>query len=151
MLGPIDDLRVLDLFAGSGALGIEALSRGAATATFVDSDGASIRAISDNLERIGLEAAVFRSDALAFLAGAQRHGERWNLVFVDPPYRLAHRLADDLSRLLEPVLGSGGRIVCESSHRQPLELAMPLITERRYGETVIAIHSATSTGDPNAS
>jgi 16S rRNA (guanine966-N2)-methyltransferase len=55
LLGPVDDLRVLDLYAGSGALGIEALSRGAAAATFVDSDPAAARAVRSNLERIGIE------------------------------------------------------------------------------------------------
>src|SRR5919197_3165999 len=112
MLGTLDDLAVLDLYAGSGALGIEALSRGAAHATFVDSDAAAIRAIRENVERTRAEGArPVRSDALAFLRSAARHGERWDLVFCDPPYRLAARLGEPLSRMLEPVLAPEARVV----------------------------------------
>ena len=115
---------------------------GAQAATFVDSDAACIRAVGENLDRLGIEDArlLFRSDALAFLRGAARHGDRWDLVFCDPPYRLAHRLADDLDGLLEPVLEPEARIVCESSVKQPLKLALPIETERRYGDTLIVIH-----------
>jgi 16S rRNA (guanine966-N2)-methyltransferase len=142
ILGPLDGLAVLDLYAGSGALGIEALSRGAARATFVDSDAAAVRAVRDNVERTRAgDAHVVRSDALAFLRSADRHGERWDLVFCDPPYRLAARLGEPLSRMLEPVLAPGARVVCESSHRQPLELELPLDLERRYGDTQIAVYS----------
>jgi 16S rRNA (guanine966-N2)-methyltransferase len=141
MLGPIDGLDVLDLFAGSGALGIEALSRGAARATFVDSDGAAIRAVRSNLERLGVERArVVRADALAFLRGAGRRGERWDLVLCDPPYRLAHRLGEPLGRLLLRVLAPEARVVCESSSKHPLDLRLALLTERRYGDTRIAIY-----------
>jgi 16S rRNA (guanine966-N2)-methyltransferase len=142
MLGPLDELAVLDLYAGSGALGIEALSRGAASATFVDSDAAAIAAIRQNVDRTGADGAgVTRSDALAFLRNAATQGEQWDLVFCDPPYRLAARLGEPLSRMLEPVLARGARVVCESSHRQPLELALPLEKERRYGDTRIAVYS----------
>jgi 16S rRNA (guanine966-N2)-methyltransferase len=142
MLGPLDDLTVLDLYAGSGALGIEALSRGAASASLVDSDAAAVHAIRENLERTRAEGGrAVRSDALAFLRNAARQGERWDLAFCDPPYRLAARLGEPLSRMLEPVLAPGARVVCESSRRQPLELALPLLTERRYGDTLIRVHS----------
>jgi 16S rRNA (guanine966-N2)-methyltransferase len=143
MLGPLDDLAVLDLYAGSGALGIEALSRGAVSATFVDSDAAAVNAIRENLERTRAEGArVVRSDALGFLRGAARQGERWDLAFCDPPYRLAARLGEPLSRMLVPVLAPVARVVCESSHRQPLELDLPLDRERRYGDTRIAVYAA---------
>ena len=142
VLGPLGGVRVLDLFAGSGALGIEALSRGAREATFVDSDAAAARVVRQNLERIGVEGArVFRADALSFLRGAARHGDRWDLVLCDPPYRLAHRLGATLGPLLAPVLETGGRIVCESSVKDPLRLDLPLLDERRYGDTRIAVHS----------
>ena len=141
MLGSLDDLAVLDLYAGSGALGIEALSRGAASASFVDSDGAAASAIRQNLERTRAEGGrVVRADALAFLRNAARQGERWDLAFCDPPYRLAARLGEPLSRMLEPVLAPGARVVCESSHRQPLDLDLPLLRERRYGDTRIAVY-----------
>jgi 16S rRNA (guanine966-N2)-methyltransferase len=143
MLGPIDGLVVLDLFAGSGALGIEALSRGAANVVFVDSDGAAVRAIRDNLDRVGAgDGRALRTDALSFLRGAVRRGEAWDLVFCDPPYRLAARLGEPLSRMLKPVLTPGARVVCESMHRQPLDLDLPLDRERRYGDTRIAVYLA---------
>jgi 16S rRNA (guanine(966)-N(2))-methyltransferase RsmD len=143
VLGPLGGVRVLDLFAGSGALGIEALSRGAREATFVDSDPAAARVVRQNLERLGAgEARVFRADALSFLRGAARHGDRWDLVLCDPPYRLAHRLGATLGPLLVPVLETGGRIVCESSVKDPMRLDLPLLDERRYGDTRIAVHSA---------
>ena len=142
MLGPLAGLRVLDLYAGSGALGIEALSRGAGEATFVDSSPAAVRAIRENLERAGSDRGrMFRADALSFLRGAARHGDVWDLVLCDPPYRLAHRLGPDLTSAVTPVLEAGARIVCESSSRHPLRLDLPLLTERRYGDTFVAVHA----------
>ena len=143
LLGPVGDLRVLDLYAGSGALGIEALSRGAAAATFVDSDPAAVRAVRSNLERIGIEGGrVFRADALSFLRGAARHSDRWDLVLLDPPYRLAPRLGPALGPLLVPVAAPEARIVCESSVKHPLRLELPLIDERRYGDTALLLYAA---------
>jgi 16S rRNA (guanine966-N2)-methyltransferase len=108
---------------------------------FVDSDGAAVRAIRDNLERTRAEGArVMRSDAIQFLRNAARREERWSLVFCDPPYRLAARLGEPLSRMLEPVLTPGARVVCESSYRQPLELDLPLLKDRRYGDTRVALY-----------
>jgi 16S rRNA (guanine966-N2)-methyltransferase len=148
LLGSIDGTRVLDLYAGSGALGIEALSRGAAEATFVDSDLASVRAVRRNLARLGIERGrVARAGVGPFLRSAVRRGVRWHLVFCDPPYRLAHRLGQDLDRLLPPVLFSEARIVCESSPRQPLELDLPLVKERRYGDTLIRVYGRPGPGD----
>ena len=142
MLGPIEGLRVLDLYAGSGALGIEALSRGAAEATFVDSDQSAVRAVRQNLSRLGIDPAhVTRSGVGPFLRHAARKGERWDLAFCDPPYRLAHRLGRDLGELLPPVLVPEARVVCESSVRHPLELQLPLLKQRRYADTVIAIYT----------
>jgi 16S rRNA (guanine966-N2)-methyltransferase len=138
ILGPLDGERVLDLFAGSGALGIEALSRGAADVVFVDSDSRAIAAIRRNLEAIGVEAAVRRRDALAFLADASERP--FDLVFLDPPYSSASKLAGPLSERLPAVLSENARIVSESDKRNPLELSLPLVDERVYGDTRIAIH-----------
>ena len=129
----IEGVRFLDLCAGSGAVGIEALSRGAASATFVDSDAAALRAVRSNLERLGIGGArVVRSDALAFLRGAAGRAERWDLVLCDPPYRLAPRLSEPLGSLLVRVLATGAGVVVESSSRHPLELELPLRKERRH-------------------
>jgi 16S rRNA (guanine966-N2)-methyltransferase len=153
MLGSVEDAGVLDLFAGSGALGIEALSRGAASATFVDSDVSAVRAVRENLARLGIgqarvleveaHATVARAGVPVFLRAAARNGKRWSLVFCDPPYRLAHRLTGQLEELLPPVLAEEARIVCESSVKQPLKLDIPLLKERSYRDTLIAIHGYT--------
>jgi 16S rRNA (guanine966-N2)-methyltransferase len=140
ILGPLDGERVLDLFAGSGALGIEALSRGAAQAVFVDTEPRAIDAITRNLRAIGVEPEVRRRDALAYLRAAGDGA--FDLVFLDPPYSSASELAGRLSELLPAVLSKDARIVSESDKRTPLELTLPLIDERVYGDTRIAIHRA---------
>jgi 16S rRNA (guanine966-N2)-methyltransferase len=140
LLGDVGGARVLDLFAGSGALGIEALSRGATQATFVDSAAASARAVRDNLEALGAAGEVRRMDARAFLRSARKAGRQYDLVFVDPPYRRAGALAEGLTGALPAVLAPGGRVAAESEHRAPLELGLPVLEERRYGDTVIRIH-----------
>jgi 16S rRNA (guanine966-N2)-methyltransferase len=140
ILGPLDGERVLDLFAGSGALGIEALSRGAGEALFVDSDPRAVAAIRRNLDAIGSDAEVRRRDALAYLHDASERP--FDLVFLDPPYSSALELAGPLSERLPAVLSKDARIVSESDKRNPLELSLPLADERVYGDTRIAIHSA---------
>jgi 16S rRNA (guanine966-N2)-methyltransferase len=145
ILGPLDGLRVLDLFAGSGALGIEALSRGARHGVFVERSARAAAAISANLAALGIEATVVRGDALAFLrasAAAPRAGaaEPFDLAFLDPPYSSAPGSASSLAELLPPVLFSHARIVTESDKRAPLELPLTLETERVYGDTRIAVH-----------
>jgi 16S rRNA (guanine966-N2)-methyltransferase len=131
---------VLDLFAGSGALGIEALSRGAAGATFVDDAGAAIRAVEANLKTVRTAAEVRRTDALRFLGAARDRGAQYDLVFLDPPYRQAERLAPALSEALPAVLAPGAVAVAESDRRAPLDLTLPLHDERRYGDTLIRFY-----------
>jgi 16S rRNA (guanine966-N2)-methyltransferase len=146
MLVSVEGARVLDLYAGSGALAVEALSRGASEATLVDSDVAATRAIQQNLDRLGIEhARVVRAGVNPFLKNAAQRRERWDLVLCDPPYRLARRLEGDLDRLLPPVVMPEGRIVCESSAKQPLRLGFPLVTERKYGDTLICIYRCSAT------
>jgi 16S rRNA (guanine966-N2)-methyltransferase len=136
----VEDARVLDLFAGSGALGIEALSRGARSATFVDSAAPAIRAVGANLEALGADAVVVRAEARRFLGGASRSARQYDLVFLDPPYRLAAALGGELSEALRAVLAPGAAVVAESDRRAPLEVDLPLEDERRYGDTLIRIH-----------
>jgi 16S rRNA (guanine966-N2)-methyltransferase len=138
----VDGARVLDLFAGSGALGLEALSRGAAEATFVDSAPAAIRAIRANLEALGGEAEVRRADARRFLGSASAAGRHYDLVFLDPPYRMAGRLRGELTEALPAVLAPEAAVVTESDRRAALDLDLPLIDERRYGDTLIRIHGS---------
>jgi 16S rRNA (guanine966-N2)-methyltransferase len=136
MLGNIDRARVLDLFCGTGALAIEALSRGAEQATLIDTNPAAARR---NLEALGLEgvATALRSDAARFLRRAGPGS--FDLVFCDPPYRLADRLAVELDPLIRATLAEGGRVMVETSPERPLPLELPLIKEAAHGDTLIQI------------
>jgi 16S rRNA (guanine966-N2)-methyltransferase len=138
MLGDVSGARVLDLYAGSGALGIEALSRGAESAVFVERDPRAAAVIERNLASLGLEERIVTQDALRFLAVARG---MFDLVFCDPPYDSASRLAGPLAERLPAIASEGARIVTESDKRTPLELPLPLVTERVYGDTRIAIHA----------
>jgi len=139
ILGPVDALTVLDLYAGSGALGIEALSRGAAAAVFVESDGTAADVIDENLTALGADnGEVVRRDVLGWLRSAEEHA--FDLVFCDPPYDAAARIAQSLTELLPRVTAPQALIVTESSKRNPLVIDLPLIDERTYGDTRISIH-----------
>jgi 16S rRNA (guanine966-N2)-methyltransferase len=143
MLGPLDGERVLDLFAGSGALGIEALSRGAAAATLVERDARAIAVIRANLQALELagdEALVVHAPAHAALRDASARGDAYDLVLLDPPYRDAPALGRELSQALPAVLAPDARVVAESDRRAPLALELPVLRERRYGDTLIRIH-----------
>jgi 16S rRNA (guanine966-N2)-methyltransferase len=149
MLGELHEERsVLDLFAGTGALGIEALSRGAARAVFVERDAGVVRVLNENLTALGLassDAEVRCADALAALRGARGRKETYDLVFIDPPYTrtdaaITDRWGPQLSEILPPVLERGARIVVESDRRAPLQLDMEIERERRYGDSSITIH-----------
>jgi 16S rRNA (guanine966-N2)-methyltransferase len=137
MLGDVGGARVLDLYAGSGALGIEALSRGAGSAVFVERDAKAVAAIERNLAAVGVEETVVRQDVERFLARADG---AFDLVFCDPPYDSAARLAGPLAEHLPALCAEDARIVTESDKRNPLVLPFPLLVERAYGDTRIAIH-----------
>jgi 16S rRNA (guanine966-N2)-methyltransferase len=143
MLGGLEGTAVLDLFAGTGALGIEALSRGAERVLFVERDPAAIRALTANLGQLALarpEAEVRSTDALAALRTARKLGETYDLVFVDPPYGQTRELRGELSALLPGLLTPGARVVVESDRRAPAELPWEVARQRRYGDTTITIH-----------
>jgi 16S rRNA (guanine966-N2)-methyltransferase len=143
MLGPIEETSVLDLFAGTGALGIEALSRGAARALFVERDGAAVAALKGNLARLELGEPLVRvrvGEALSALRSARRAGETYDLVFVDPPYSQLRESERELSVLLPAVLAPGARVVVESDRRAPAELPLAVAQRKRYGDTTITIH-----------
>jgi 16S rRNA (guanine966-N2)-methyltransferase len=139
ILGDVSEARVLDLFCGTGALAIEALSRGAAEATLVDTHPAAARR---NLEALELtdRAKAVRADAVRFLRRAEEGS--YDLVLCDPPYRLADRLAADLDPLIGGVLAESGRAMIESSPDNPLQVNLPLLTERTYGDTHIRVYGA---------
>ncbi len=174
MLGDVSRAQVLDLYAGSGALGIEALSRGARSALFVESDPRAVAVIRANLAELGAEGEVRRQDVVRFLrtspaeptssraddiaparaepapsrtddiapARAEPAPSRtaFDLVFCDPPYDLAPSPVPALAEHLPTITTQDARIVTESDKRRPLELPLPLLRERIYGDTRIAIY-----------
>jgi 16S rRNA (guanine966-N2)-methyltransferase len=143
MLGALDGEHVLDLFAGTGALGIEALSRGASHAVFVESDARAAGLLSENLSALQLgdeRVEIRRVDASRALRTASMDSEKYDLIFVDPPYREAERWGKELSPILPSLLSNGGRVVAESDRRAPLDLGLEVERSRRYGDTSITIH-----------
>lgn len=139
-LGDVAGARVLDLFAGSGALGLEALSRGAAHADLVDRAPAAAEALRANVAALGAPARVHRREARGYLRDAAAARRQYDLVLLDPPYRDAGLLTEPLGAALEPLLAPGARVVTESDRRAPLLLSLPRPFERTYGDTLIAIH-----------
>ena len=138
-LGDVSGARVLDLYCGTGALAIEALSRGAGSAVLVDHD---TRPALGNVENLQLRDRVelVRGDALRWL---ERATGSFELVFLDAPYRLAQRVGPELDSNLPRLLATGGRVVIESSARGPLRLqSLSPLRDRRYGGTQVAFYGA---------
>ncbi|HEY2354188.1 MAG TPA: 16S rRNA (guanine(966)-N(2))-methyltransferase RsmD [Gaiellaceae bacterium] len=143
LVGPLDGAKVLDLFAGSGALGIEALSRGAASAVFVDSEREAVRAIERNLEKLRLTGArVVRGDALFTLAQETTAGAKYDLVLVDPPYGMLDDIQPRLARHLPALLAPDGVVVFETDVRSEPDLPLPVRTSRKYGNSRVTIFEA---------
>jgi 16S rRNA (guanine966-N2)-methyltransferase len=142
LIGPVDGAAVLDLFAGSGALGLEALSRGAASCVFVERDRDAARVIQANLEKLRLTGATITNrDVAAALREERTRGRRYDLVLVDPPYDEWERHALKLAEFLPDVLGNEGFVVVETSERVEPELPLDLVTSRRYGSARITVFS----------
>jgi 16S rRNA (guanine966-N2)-methyltransferase len=137
ILGPIDEAVVLDLYAGSGAMGLEALSRGAAQAVFVERDPDALRAIEQNLDKLRLRGTVLRRDAVAVLAGENR---KYDLVFVDPPYEMYPDLEPQLARYLPPVLSDNAVVVVETDARVEPSLPLEQRTSRKYGSARVTVY-----------
>ena len=134
--------RVLDLYSGTGALAIEALSRGAASALMVDRD---TRPALGNVESLGLGGRVelVRSDVPRWLSATagDPDRDRFDLVFVDAPYRLADRVGQELNAHLPRLLAEGGRAVVESAARRPLRVdSLERLRQRRYGGTDVSFY-----------
>ncbi len=136
----IVDKRVLDLYAGTGSLGIEALSRGAREATFVDLAGACCRSIRNNLAKTGFPGQVIEADALRFLSRDRR---QYDVVFASPPYKKQELLIDGhpLLSSLRPRLAPHGIFIWEFFRRNRLEDPGPwrIRWQRRAGETVVVM------------
>ncbi len=140
LIGPVDGARVLDLFAGSGGMGLEALSRGAASATFVEADREAARTIVRNLDKLGLPGGrVLRDDATRVLADEAAGGRRYDLVLVDPPYDQLTTVLPALARYLPAVLAEDGLAVVESASRDEPDLPLDKRTSRRYGSARLTL------------
>ena len=137
IVGPVDGATVLDLYAGSGAMGLEALSRGAAQAVFVDDDRDAVRAIEANLDKLRLRGTVLCRDAIAVLASEKR---KYDLVLVDPPYDMVTELQPQLARYLPAVLADDGVLVLETDARVEPDLPFTLRTSRKYGNTRVTVY-----------
>jgi len=144
----VDGARFLDLYAGAGSVGLEALSRGAAEAVFVESHRPTARLIKENAAVCGLQecARVLAMPVEAALARLVRRGEQFELVFVDPPYGTggARAALEELARRPQ-LLADDGLVICQHSRREELpELIQTFARMRRvrFGETTIDIYSA---------
>ncbi len=138
-LGDIDGARVADLYCGTGALGIEAISRGAAEAVLVDQD---TRPAMGNVHNLGLldRVDLVRADAADWVVSGGG-GAAFDLILLDPPYRRITETAARLDPCLGAILAPGGRVVVESEVGRAFELpSLETVRERRYGRTLVTFH-----------
>jgi 16S rRNA (guanine966-N2)-methyltransferase len=142
IVGPVEGAAVLDLYAGSGAMGLEALSRGAARAVFVEQDADAVRAIERNLDKLRLAGTILRRDALTALAAEAGSHRKYDLVLVDPPYDMYPDVQSQLARYLPSVLAADGLLVVETGARVEPELPLGVRTTRTYGQARITIYEA---------
>ncbi len=142
ILGSVEGARVLDLFAGSGAMGLEALSRGAVSCVFVERDRDAARVVQGNLTKLRLTGAtVLGRDAAAALREERDRGRSFDLVLVDPPYEEWGRHESALAELVPTVLADDGLVVVETADRVEPALPLDLVTTRRYGSARITVFS----------
>ena len=142
IVGPVEGAAVLDLFAGSGAMGLEALSRGAASCVFVERDRDAARVIHANLEKLQLTGAVVTNrDVAAALRDERNRGRRYDLALIDPPYDEWERHRAALAELLPAVLEEDALVVVETAGRTEPELPLAVVTTRRYGSARITVFS----------
>jgi 16S rRNA (guanine966-N2)-methyltransferase len=147
VLGSLDDLRILDLFAGTGAIGLEALSRGAKSAVFVDSGYEPCETIRKNLAALGMEGEVIRSDVNRALDRFNTMGKTFDFIFADPPYERGMGGMTVVRVCESGLLASGGvmAVTVRKSEELPLEAGTcRMIFDRRYGDTRLAMYGKKS-------
>ncbi len=142
MLHDVTGSRVADYFAGSGALGLEALSRGAARADFCDTSQAAVTAIRQNVEKLGYgdRASVHRGDAVSRLAADARAARTYDLMLIDPPYTMLTELQRHMSLHMPQILAPDGRLVIESSATwEPVLDGFSVARTRAHGSTRLTV------------
>ena len=140
--GSFDGLEVADVFAGSGALGIEALSRGAARCTFVERDRAALSALRANLDSLQVPRERFRviaGAAAAALTADAREARRYTLLLADPPYAAWPEAQADLGKVIEHVLAPGALAVVETARSERVRLPLRALRVKRYGDTQVTV------------
>lgn len=136
----IEGRKVLDLFAGTGQLGIECLSRGADSVVFVDQSREAVSIVKENLKNCGFEARVVQDDSISFLS----RGGKYDIILIDPPY--ASGLVDKALQIINSVdiLSEGGIIMCETAREKPMpDMISPYfrIKEYTYGKVKLTTYS----------
>jgi 16S rRNA (guanine966-N2)-methyltransferase len=143
LIGPVDGASVLDLYAGSGAMGLEALSRGADRVVFVEHDRDAAATIERNLDKLRLTGAeVVRGDVAQRVAAEAQAGRRYDLVLIDPPYDMLQTALAKLASDLPAVIAAAGLVVVESGARESPELPLSVRTSRRYGSSRLTLFDA---------
>ena len=139
----VEGRSVLDLFAGTGQLGIEALSRGARECVFIDRSSAAVKLVRENLKHCDLEGTVLQTDAIAFL----EQGRKFDLIFLDPPYDTMFVEKALQTVVKSDILNKGGLLVCETRFEKQLpELEAPYVLrrEKRYGRIKLTLYERQS-------
>jgi len=140
-LGPVIGLSALDLFAGTGAMGLEALSRGAARCTFVESDREVAEVLRHNIKHLEYdsESRIMVRDYLAALQDLRRTGERFDMLFIDPPYEMLQDAEAKMQDFVESILEDGGVVVIESARASHPTLGAEPVFDRVYGDTRVTM------------
>lgn len=144
VLGPVAGATVLDLFAGTGALGLEALSRGAARCVFVESDRMVQEVLRENIRTLGYgdSAGVIGADYSCAADRLIRAGERFDLLFLDPPYRMLTEVEVTLRARLPALASAEAVVVIEGGKASHATFGMPILFDRTYGDTRVTMLTA---------
>jgi 16S rRNA (guanine966-N2)-methyltransferase len=154
ILHDVEGLAVLDLFAGTGAIGIEALSRGASSVVLVDKSRSALTVLRRNLELLGAgdrQVRVIAADVAGALGALRRASARFDLVFADPPYALAPRALPEVLAEVAPLLLPSARVVLEHGFDLEAPVApsgLLFVRSKRYGETVLSFYEPAEGGAP---
>jgi len=160
MLEPLRDCRVVDFYAGTGNLGIEALSRGAAEVVFVDKAGESLKLIHENLESLGINpkssgavVKVLASEVSRAFYLLYQEGKKFDILLADPPYEIGVFKRIQLLLKEYPILNEGGILAIEHGAKDTemaADFTFPLIRQKKYGDTLLSLfkNAAASTTEP---